>query len=690
MDAPRQKSALLDKYLPFAVWLPLLAAFAAIHLGTDRFGGNDGYYHIKYAWLLWHEGAVWDFPWLRGTFFHESWVDTEFLYHVFLIPFTLPGDLYLAGKIAPVFWGSLAIFSVYWTIRDFGEPGSVWQRNAWWSALVLVAASHGALYRMSMPRVPAVSLIFMMVAMLLLERRNYRWLAVLGFFYAWMYPVSVVLIPLALFYEIGRWYDTDTWSWRSIVAVAGGVLAGFIVNPYFPGTLPVLFNHVVEIGIGTSSLPKGNEWAPYDSWFMFRNAYVAWVALFVGGLAMIGTPTRGRHLTLLAAVAMMMLAYFKSRRFVEYWPFFSVLFSAGVLHDALRAPESLLNRVRDRIPAGLVPLVPILLTAFLVGVSVKNIRKTTKEVGRNAVPTRLAGAATWLRDNTEAGTQVYNVQWDVFPELIFYNHHNHWTLGLDPNFTYEVEPRLYYTSVAVASGHVVDPGRFISKYFGAKYVLSLKDTAFSNKAKHEFAGLKELYSDDTAAVYRVVPVPGKQTLEGELEPYESNLAEDQGRCAYRQEPKKGGGQPRVFLRCRLKRPAPVILKYKVDISEPGEYGVLGRVLVGASEGTAQVFVAGKKLGDPIDLSADERGLTAWKRIGRAVLRSGSVLFEIHFFPTLSDDPDKVDKRSKKWPVEVGFDALRISRLKATAPSSPPAPGGAVSPLFGPLRYFRAV
>ncbi|MEO1338129.1 MAG: hypothetical protein AAFV29_20965, partial [Myxococcota bacterium] len=426
----------------------------------------------------------WDFPWLRGTFFHESWVDTEFFYHVLLIPFTLPGDLYLAGKVAPVFWGATALFTVYWVIRDFGESGSAWQKHAWWAALVLVAASHGGLYRLSMPRVPAVSLLFMMVALTLLaQRRPLKWLAITGFFYAWMYPVSVVLIPLALFDAVGRWYDEDKWDLRPVAYVAAGVFIGFVINPYFPRTLPVLFNHVVEIGIGTSDIPKGNEWAPYDSWFMFTNSIVAWIALFAGGLCLIGTPTRGRHIAYLASTAMMMLAYFKSRRFVEYWPYFAVLFSACAFQSALQAPESLVNRVRRQLGPTYLSLLVIAISGVLFGVAVRNVRKASRDVGQNAMPTRLAGATEWLRMNTPKGSQVYNVEWDIFPELIFYNHHNHWTLGLDPNFTYEVDPKLYYTSVAIGAGQVSEPGRLIEQYFGAKYVIATSKTPVASRTK---------------------------------------------------------------------------------------------------------------------------------------------------------------------------------------------------------------
>ena len=664
MDAPHRQANLWSKTIPFLPLLPLLACFAAIQLGTNRFGGNDGYYHIKYAWLLWHEGAIWDFPWLRGTFFHESWVDSEFLFHVLLIPFTLFGDLYLAGKSAPAVLGSIALFSVYWRIREYGEPDSAWRKYAGWSILVLLAASSVSLYRLSMPRAPAASLTFMMVGLMLMERRQWKWLAVLGFFYAWMYPVSVVLIPLALFHAISIWYDEDRWTWRPITAAAGGVFVGFIINPYFPATLPLLFNHVVEIGIGTSDIPKGNEWSPYDSWFMFRTALVAWIALFAGGLCMIGTPARGRHIATLAATAMMMLAYFKSRRFVEYWPFFAILFSAATFHDALAAKESLVNRVRSALGSQLVPVGVMIVSALLVGNIVKNIRRTTRDVASNAEPTRLAGATKWLRENTSPGAQVYNAQWDVFPELIFYNHHNYWTLGLDPNFTHEVSPSLYYTSVALERGRLSEPGRYIENHFGADYAVSINKTSFTGKAKSVRSGLKKVFEDENASVYEIVPIDRLRTIEAELEPYETELSREDGRCKYREERPGGSGARAYFLQCRLKEAQPVVLRYKTDLPQAGLYSVSTRFLTGATKGRVEFYAGDAQLGEAVDLAGDKRALNLWKNLGRTTFPAGPIVVEARFYPENPQDmPATPSKKPSRWPVEVGLDAIRFSFLR---------------------------
>ena len=75
---------------------------AAVQFATPNLAGNDGYYHIKLAYLMRTEGLKPPFPWLPLTILNEgSFVDHHYLYHILLVPFTF-GDLRLGAKIAGV------------------------------------------------------------------------------------------------------------------------------------------------------------------------------------------------------------------------------------------------------------------------------------------------------------------------------------------------------------------------------------------------------------------------------------------------------------------------------------------------------------------------------------------------------------------------------------------------------------
>jgi hypothetical protein len=114
---------------PWKRWLlglSLLSAFLLvlylIQFSTPNLVGTDGYYHIKFAYLMRMEGLKPDFPWLPLTILNPGeFSDHHFLYHVALIPFTF-GDLILGAKWASVFFASLAFLSIWWLLCNQKIP----------------------------------------------------------------------------------------------------------------------------------------------------------------------------------------------------------------------------------------------------------------------------------------------------------------------------------------------------------------------------------------------------------------------------------------------------------------------------------------------------------------------------------------------------------------------------------------
>ncbi len=90
-------------------------------------GDWDGYYHIKWSQLLWEnfKQGKWlpEFVWLPLTVLNaQDYADHHFLFHLLQIPFLWFFEPVLAAKIAAVFYGSVAIFSVYWLNKRPPHP----------------------------------------------------------------------------------------------------------------------------------------------------------------------------------------------------------------------------------------------------------------------------------------------------------------------------------------------------------------------------------------------------------------------------------------------------------------------------------------------------------------------------------------------------------------------------------------
>ena len=101
------------RFVPIALFLIFFAGMALIQFATPDMPDNDGYYHIRLAWLMRTEGLKPDFPFLPLSILNDSeFYDHHFLFHVALLPFTF-GDLRVGAKWAAVIFASLA-FLAFW------------------------------------------------------------------------------------------------------------------------------------------------------------------------------------------------------------------------------------------------------------------------------------------------------------------------------------------------------------------------------------------------------------------------------------------------------------------------------------------------------------------------------------------------------------------------------------------------
>ncbi|MEJ2750172.1 MAG: hypothetical protein P8183_20035, partial [Anaerolineae bacterium] len=183
----------------FSVFITL---FAYVQYGTDALAGTDGYYHIKMGYLIRQEGLKPDFPWLPQTILNEgAYYDHHLLYHVYLSLFatTDPGvdgglALTQSAKIASIILPALAFMAIWWLLRGQKVPwASLW-------ALGLFAASEAFLYRMSMPRAQAASLLVLALGLHWLLQERYWRLLPLGFAYVWFYNAFPLLLVTAVIY----------------------------------------------------------------------------------------------------------------------------------------------------------------------------------------------------------------------------------------------------------------------------------------------------------------------------------------------------------------------------------------------------------------------------------------------------------------------------------------------------------
>ena len=481
------------------IFILFIILLAVIQFGTPDLPDNDGFYHIKLAWLMRTESLKPNFYWLPTTILNaREFYDHHFLYHVALIPFTL-GDLLIGAKWSAVIFAAIAFLAVWYLFRTQQVPVS------WLWALGLFAVSTPFLYRMSVVRAQSLSVGVLALGLAFLLRGKLKSLAVLSFLYVWMYDAFPLIFALAVLHSTSILLLEKRLELRPLLWTGGGILAGLIINPYFPNNIIFTYHHLLPKLLDATSTSVGNEWYPYNTDQILENSLFALVA-FVGGILALGLSGRKmetRTATALLAVLLFGAMFFKARRFIEYFAPFALVFSAFAWEPLLQ------NGIEKALHGGWVSRLkthlPHIGLAALIFIGAAISVPAAREQVANSKPYHLyAGASEWLIMNTEPGERIFHTDWDDFPRLFFYNTHNTYLVGLDPTYMQLYDADLYDEWVAITRGEVDQPSESIARRFSARFVhTDLHHKKFISQAEKD-PHLVEVYRDDQAIIYEVL------------------------------------------------------------------------------------------------------------------------------------------------------------------------------------------
>lgn len=484
------------RFIPIVIFLLFFLGMAIVQFATPDMPDNDGFYHIKLAYLMRTEGIKPDFSWLPLSILNaREFYDHHFLFHVFLIPFTF-GDLPLGAKWAAVFFASVSFLTVWYLFQRQRIP------YAWLWALALLGISDAFLYRMSVTRAQSLSLAVLALGYAWLLEGKYKHLAVLSFVYVWMYDAFPLMIALGGLHLISVALIEQHIEYKPLLYISAGVILGMLLNPYFPENIIFSYRHMLPKLADATSVRVGNEWYPYETKQLLENSLPSLVA-FASGILALGLSARkmdvrtalGLLLTLLFG-----LMLFQARRFVEYFPPFALIFATFAWAPLFKpevasAPSasSPLNR-----------LAPVLLSLAVAASITVSIPRAREAIDSSKSYTLYADASAWLEANTPAGARVFQTDWDDFPRLFFYNTHNTYLIGLDPTYMQLYDADLYDLWVKITQGNLENPSRTIADTFGSHYIhTDLKHPGFLKVAAND-PGLKEVYRDDEAVILEVI------------------------------------------------------------------------------------------------------------------------------------------------------------------------------------------
>lgn len=478
------------------IYLMCAALLSSIAFATPTLLGTDDYYHARISEEIIRQRRLHlEFPWLPLTILNEqAFVDHHLLFHLYVAPWAAIGGMN-GAKLAAVSIAA-AVFAAFWLLLR--------QMRVSWPAiwtLALFGMSVPFLHRLLMVRAQGAALLILLIALMLLLARRHRWLIAAAFAFTWLYNGFVLLLGFALAYALAAWIAERRIEWQPVAYTTIGIALGLIVNPYFPANIAFVIDHLGAKADLESSVRVGNEWYPYSIpvWFESSGgALLAMVLAFIAPSFRDGKRDRVENMLMFSALITLFMAL-QSRRFIEYFPAFALLFCAAACG---RIPLSgwlpVLSQVKFQRPA------QAALASAAVAIVMLALPPTYERIRDTANATDFSGAAQWLAQNSPPGTRVFQTDWDDFPRLFYFNTSNTYLVGLDPTYLQIANPGLWDQWTAIVQGEIERPSAAIQQTFGASYVISdTKHNRFEDQARDD-PGMQLVYHDQDTYVWRII------------------------------------------------------------------------------------------------------------------------------------------------------------------------------------------
>jgi len=511
-----------------------------------------------------------NFVWLPYTILADSYSNHHFLYHLILVPFAHFFDPLFSVKIATLIFATLFLVLFYWLLKRFKIKFAFF-----YAFLVLTVPAF--LTRINLAKAPSIALIFLFLGFYALFKRRYFLLAIVSFFYVWLYNTWPILLAATIIHCFSSAFKKLIDHWQEIqqkiknrkekiknknkkqknistflslyfcsfifyflylvrcflkkdnlklLSVCFlGIIAGLVINPYFPQNLYFNWVHIVKIGLKNyqNILPVGAEWYPFEpisliqsSPFIFLLWFFALAWFLVSFKKNVSHPyfsQKKEALTFFILSILFFIYTIKSRRNIEYFVPFAILFTAfsfnklflrfnwqeyfAPLKNWLKFPFNLISLI-------LVGLISIIFVFALSYFSEKVWLAKRNEFKGGASFDQFKKVSQFLKEKTSVGEIIFHSSWDEFPALFYHNEKNYYIAGLDPTFMYEKNKSLYWVWYNIVRGKQKKYlAETIKENFQAQYVfvrIERKEMIENLSLDKNF---EKIYEDEEGRVYKI-------------------------------------------------------------------------------------------------------------------------------------------------------------------------------------------
>ncbi len=415
------------------------------HLNTEKIADPDSFYHVTHAKIYRENGiARTNFPWVQYSAINQYKADIWYGFHVFLIPFTYFDDPIIGIKFAGIFLTSLVLIIFFFILKGLRVRYSLF-----WTILLFFSVPD-VHWRLLMVRPHILTFIFSILLLYFLARNN-RWgilfsALAISFFHLALSWIVVLIVGVVLLSQAVTKSEV-----KFILAVYAivGVTIGWLARPNPIGAIKLAYTQVVQLMVEKlNGVPFqfGSELKPGSNWTVLAGEIAPILLIILLGIFFWRSfikknyrPATFRHsaeyenviiltASLILAAIFGLITIFVARRSIDLFVGFGLIFAA--LSWSLFG-----SKIKHS---------NILLTVFLVVLTANTLYFASAYKKQAVSPNAFKESSLWLKENSNSGDIVFNVHWDNFPSLFFWNQKNYYINGMDPIFEYAFNKQLYW------------------------------------------------------------------------------------------------------------------------------------------------------------------------------------------------------------------------------------------------------
>ena len=523
-----------EKITKYRLDYVLLCALTGAHFTrlqwNNYIGDPDGFYHAKIAIFIKRGLILKSLPWMQFTTLKDSFTDHHWLYHLFLIPFTyLHQNPLIAVKIATVVFAVASVLVFYWLLKKMKIS------YAWlWATLFITLEANS--FRFFLVKANSLSLLVIWLLIYALFKEKTWLLFILGFIYVWLYGGWPLALLIFIVFLISRLVYKKLHTsklkvfWARLVKVLekkkaathsnlrlflyliAGLIAGLIINPYWPRNIYFYYQQVWQIGVVNfaSKFSVGGEWYPMD----FLTIITAFPHIFILAciliIFLIFRYKKASQLTWFSFLSsfIFLILTMKSRRYIEYLSPFLLLFVASAFTDFKHTiNKKKLKKWWNMAPKYVRSYLVIVLLSFLILVFPAVLGKTwNAPINTKWNVEKFLPAAQWLGNNTMPGSTIFHDDWDNWPALFYHNDKNYYLVGLDPTFMYNFDTELHQSYVNITTGvEKNDVAKQIQEKFQSNFVFIEKENhqEFINNLMID-GSAQRVYEDEETIIFKIL------------------------------------------------------------------------------------------------------------------------------------------------------------------------------------------